>query len=71
MSTSYAVEVPAPVLADVTEYLRREKQASALLDGDEPLTAEERQVLERSLRWWQLQYETARRQILAITARLV
>jgi hypothetical protein len=71
MSTSYAVEVPAQALADVTAYLRQEKQASALLDREEPLTAEERQVLERSLRWWQLQYETARRQVMAITARLV
>jgi hypothetical protein len=70
MSSPY-VKLPAADLAVAAEFLRQEQIAAALLaDADRPLTSEERQALERSLRWWQQQYEVAVRQFRAIAARL-
>lgn len=73
MDSRYAVDVTAPALAEAAKYAahrNREARVAALLDRQGPLTADERQLLESSLLWWQAQYVTAESRARAIRDRL-
>jgi len=69
MNSLHAVAVPALALAGAAAHAEH-RRAEALLAADGPLTVDDRQVLERSLLWWEERRVTAEQQVRAITARL-
>lgn len=69
MNSRHAVTVPPLALAGAAAHAEH-RRAVALLAEDGPLTADDRQVLERSLLWWEESRVTAEQQVRAIAARL-
>lgn len=70
MSTPHAIPIPGTTLAALRDYAASQARIDALCTGTGPLTAEDQQILEAALDWWQEQRSSAETRVREIVARL-